>query len=295
MIFIVFLYMAITHPLLAETQDPNTIVATVNNVNVIYKDVKVEPETMQQLSTTDANNIELEKATLAYEKKRLASKMHELIFEQKVTDLGLTVSESEIDGRVEQIFEKANMTTERANTVCQIGHALYDALKAWQQNPSKEDSIYNSMLANTSISREQWNSFQVYFNTPEKLKTFVIPDNIDDMKKNSRKSSKRDLLYEKLENIITQNVTVTINEIETSYEQQYGNAFPKPSFEDAKVVVKCELLAKKKQEAIISWWQKQYNDADIKIESQFIGVKNLLYQSIPVVTVRSRVCSCCEK
>jgi hypothetical protein len=289
------MYMTITLPLLAETQDPNTIVATVNSVNVIYKDVKVEPEMIRQLSTINTNHIELEKATLAFEKERLASKIHDLIFEQIITDWGLSVSESEIDGRVEQLFERANMTTEKANIICQTGQALFDALTAWQQNPSKEDSIFNTMLANTSISREQWNMFQAFYNTPEKLKTFVVPNNINEMKQTSRESSKKDLLCEKLENIITQDVTATINEIETSYEQQYGNAFPKPSFEDAKEVIKCDLLAKKKQEAIISWWQKQYNDADIQTESRFIGVKNILYQSIPVFTVRPRVCSCCEK
>ena len=282
---LVLLQVCAIQNLFAGTQDPNAIVATVNKAKVFYKDIEADPGVIQQLSVKDLNDVELEKMVHLYEQKRLAAKIHEIIFEQKIVDLGLTVSESEINEQVEKIFKETNMTVEEANKVCQAGHAVYEALKAWQKSPTEANSIYDAMLANTSVSRDQWKLFQACYDTAEKLKSLKVPQNIEQMKLNSRQSSKRDLYYIKLEDLITKNVMVTTDEITALYEKRYGKVSPAPRLEDVKELIESELMARKKQEAIITWWKKQYDQSDIQIkEKQFIDPKAFLYQYIPVVT-----------
>jgi len=281
---LVLLHLCATQNLFAITQGADSIVATVNKAKVFYKDIKADSGVIRQLSVKDLNDLELEKMVHLYEKKRLAAKIHEIIFEQKIADLGLTVSESEINERVEKTFKQTNMTVEEANKVCQAGHAIYEALKAWHQSPSEANSIYDTMLAKTTVSRDQWKLFQACYDTSEKLKSLKVPQNIEQMKLNSRQSSKRDLYYIKLEDLITKNIMVTADEITAVYEKRYGKVSPASRLKDVKELIASELMARKKQEAVITWWEKQYEQADIQIkEKRFIDHKSFLYQYIPVV------------
>jgi len=244
-------------------------------VNIPYKNIEVNPRLVQLTAPEDLNEAELQKSVLERQKKSLASKIHLIIFEQKIDELGITVSESEVDARIEEIFK--HVSPEQAEKTCKVTRAIYEALKAWHKNPSKGDYIYENMLADIPISKKQWKIWQTTCNTPEKLKSLVIPDNIENMKQNSRKSAKRDLYYWKLESIITKDVKVTKDEIRRLYEQRYEDSNSTPAFENVRETVKSELLIKKKQKVIKDWWQKQYKKANIKIhKKQFSKVKKML-------------------
>ena len=95
---------------------------------------------------------------------------NEVIFKQKIAELGLTTSEEEVDSRVDEIFEKAGMTDEKAKAICESSRAVYEALMAWQKEPSRGDAIYNEKLADSPINKVQWTVYQACFDTPEKLK-----------------------------------------------------------------------------------------------------------------------------
>ncbi|MBA7711977.1 hypothetical protein ES703_120945 [subsurface metagenome] len=54
------LYVIGVRPLFAETQDPNAVVAIVNDVNVLYKEIKVNPKLVQLAYTEGLNEIRLD-------------------------------------------------------------------------------------------------------------------------------------------------------------------------------------------------------------------------------------------
>jgi len=278
----VLLCMVGTQSLLAETEDPNSIVATVNDVNILYKDIRADLKVVRMLHAGDINTLQLESEVRKQETRRLAGKIRELIFKQKITELGLTASEKEVDSRVEEIFRKTGMTNEKAKAICESGQAVYEALVAWQKNPSNGDAIYNEKLSDSLISKEQWKLWQACYDTPEKLKQLFVPKDIEDMKKNSRKASRIDVLYQKLESVITKNISVGAKEVEEEYKKRYGHISPKPGLEETRqmTMIEKELLTHKKEKAITIWWKEQYNSSKILIlDKHFDGVLDLLNES----------------
>lgn len=260
-----------------QENGPNDLVAIVHGAKILYKDVKVDPKTVQLSHAEQISASQLKSEVHKQEMRRLAGKIHKVIFEQKIDELRITVSEKEVDSRVDEIFRQTNMTSEKAAAVCENARALHEALAAWQKDPSHGDVIYNEKLAGSLISKEQWKAFQVAYDTPEKLKSLVVPKNIDDMKKNSRESSRMDVLNKKLEDVITKNVSVKAEEIEAAYQKKYGNLPERPPLEEVMEKLNVQLLSKKKQEAKKVWWQEHYRQAKIEIKDQrFKDVLNIL-------------------
>ncbi|MDD5326715.1 MAG: hypothetical protein PHY02_02750 [Phycisphaerae bacterium] len=258
-LLLVLLYVVGTPSLHAEIEDSNSVVVSVNDVNILYKDIKVDLKEVQMLHP-EYSKLQIENEVQKQETRRLIGKIREVIFKQKITEFGLTVSEQEVDARVEEIFKKTGMTSEKAKAICESGKAVYEALVAWQMNPSDGNAIYDEKLSDTLISKEQWKLWQRCCDTPEKLKDLVVPKNIEDMKKNSRESSRRDVLYQKLEEVITKDISVSKKEIEEEYRKKHGAE----EIEQMGLIEK-ELLTRKKDMAIRTWWQEQYNKSNIVI------------------------------
>lgn len=262
----------------AQEIETNELVAIVNGTEVFYKDIKVDPKIIQLTYAQELGARQLKKEIRKHEMRRLAGKIHEVIYRQKIDELGLIVSEEEVDYRVEEIFQQANMTSEKAAVICESARAFREALEAWQKNPSMEDVIYNEKLVGSGVTKEQWKLYQICFDTPEKLKLFAAPNNIEDMKRNSRRSSRKDMFYKKLNDIITKNVSVRNEEIEEIYEKKYAHIAEKPPLDELlKETLRLELLIRKKHEAEKLWWQEQYRQAMIEIKNpRFKDVLNIL-------------------
>jgi hypothetical protein len=199
------------------------------------------------------------------ETRRLIGSIRELIFREKVVELGLVASEEEVDWQVEEIFDKVGMTGEKAKDVCERARLVYEGLMAWQANRSLAGAIYEEKLAGSGISREEWKLFQLSYDSAEKLKGMVVPGGIEDMKRKSRESSRKDVLGRKVEQFITREVSVKSEEVEEAYRERYGSLAQKPGFQEVAEKLGSELLVKKKQEAVRLWWLQQYRQADIEI------------------------------
>jgi len=272
-----FLYGERQDPNYTEMQDPNSVVAIVNGTEIFYRDIRIDPNIVQLGYTGDMNTFQLDAEVKKHETRRLTSKIRDVIFAQKVAEFGLTASEEEVGSRVEEIFQKTGTTPEIAKKVSEKARAMYEALAAWHKDPSKANAIYNEKLAGLGVSREGWKLNQLCWDTPEKLRRFVVPDSIDDMKRTSRESSRRDVLYKKLNDIITKDVSVSIEEIEAEYQKEYCHVSPKPPFDDVKESIRSELLSKKKQEAKATWWREQYGKSNIEtFDEQFRDILDML-------------------
>lgn len=260
----------------ARENEPNNLVAIVNGKKIFYHSIKSDPKTLRAIYAQELSTKQLAKEKQQNEMRRLVGRVQGIILEQKIADFGLTATEEEVRSKVEETFEKAGLSDEKAKALCENINTVYEALLEWHENPSTEDAIYNKNLAGR-ISKQRWKLFQSCYNTTEKLKHFKVPKNIDDMKKNSFESSKRDVLYEKLNSIITKDVVVTNQEIIEAYDKKYSHISEKPSFLKVKDELHKESLTQKKKAAIILWRQKQFRQAKIEVKNpQFTEVLNIL-------------------
>jgi len=275
--FISFLFIS------AETQE-ESVVAMVNGHQILYKDIKENPEVFRNFNP-NMDKSQMEAAITEREKKRLTAIIRKTIMDQEIKKLGLQVTKEEVNLYMDKIFQKAGVTENTTREIAASYHALIDALESWQKNPSMSDDIYREQLeSKTNITKKAWEIFKIQYNTPEKLDKLrlMIPKNLVDMKDKSFASHKKDLLYNKLREKITAGVTVQKEELEKYYSLKYKNLQEeeKANFEKIKDALIQELLARKKQEAETNWLQKQINKADIEIrDKKFkdVAVKLLEY------------------
>lgn len=122
---------------------------------------------------------------LRYEIRRLAGKIQEVIFKQQISEDGVNATEKEVWSRVDEIFSKAGVTDKKAKEIAESSRIIYAALLEWHKDPNKADDIYEKMLKSV-ITKDQWRLYQACFDTPEKLRRFAMPDNIEDKKEQLR-------------------------------------------------------------------------------------------------------------
>lgn len=260
-------------------QDANLIVAVVNGEKILYKNIKADPRVVQLGYRNELNSSQMAEAIRGYEMNRLVAKIREIIQRQKIAELGLAVSEKDIVYEIDKRFKEAGIDDRKAKEISENSKVLADALGEWQKDPSRADIIFNEKLASRDISKEQWKGFQVSYDTLDKLAKLrsLIPNSVADMKKFSEKSTEKDLLFNKLRDIVASNVSVSAEEIKAYYEQKYSDLSEKPSLNKIKDSLRLELLSKKKDEVEFKWWQEQYRKAKIEIkDDRFIDVMNLL-------------------
>jgi hypothetical protein len=260
-----------------------SVIAVVNGENIFYQDIKVDPKNIQQGSLKILDPARLEEAVYEAEKGRLAAEILEKIKMQKIIELGLTVSEEEVDFELERKFKIGGIDEKKADEMNKMYQALANALESWQKDPLKGDAIYEEQLA-TYMNKAQWNAFQVSYDTAEKIIKMrsLIPTDLNDMKRQSKESSQKDVLLQKLQDVITSNVSVSDEEIETYYQQKYGHLSEKPRFNDVGAILHQELQFMKKQDVEAAWWKKQYEKSVIEIKDPRFTPKNDFNQTTPV-------------
>ena len=258
-------------------------VAIVNGASISYDDIAVDPRLSEFALPSGVSEAETEIETRAREMRLLRGRVRKIIFDEKVAELNLAASDEEVDFRVEEIFRKTEMTKDEANTMCEEIKLVHEALVEWHNDRERADRIYEEKLAGSSISEDQWKLFQICCDTPEKLRTMVVPKTIEDMKKNSRESAAKDVLYSKLMNVITADVSVTSSEIEQAYAAEYASSPESPPLDEVRSVLEGTLLAKKKDDAMRLWWAEQYKKADIEVKDPRFGdfAKLLMSGGIP--------------
>lgn len=266
---VVVSFFCIINVLHGHAESDISVIAIVNGEKILYRDVKVDPKIVQLTSSKVLDPVSLEEATYEAEKDRLAAKILEIIKMQKIIEFGLTVTAEEADHELERKFKIGGIDEKKADEMSKMYQALATALEAWQKDPLKGDAIYEEKIA-PYMNKAQWNAFQVSYDTAGKIAEMrsLIPTNLNDMKRQSRESSQRDVLFRKLQDIITSNISVSNEEIETYYHQKYHRLSERPSLNEVRDILHQELLFMKKQEIEIVWWKKQYGEVVIEIKNE---------------------------
>ena|GEM_PF-2441104 len=236
----------------------DVVVARVDGVPIHYSQIQAPPQVVDMLRTQTQDSRDLEKEARLWEARRLYWRLRGIIADRAVEAMGITVSPEQVDMRLNRMVETAGMTDDDMERIVTQSNALAEALRAWYADREAKDTIYQTELAPLGIMREQWEAFCVAYPEPDDLQRMVIPDSPADMIANSRQSTTRDLILEKLDATITANIRVSEPELLQAYHARYPEASTAPDFETVRARLEKELLDRQKARARQAWWAAQF-------------------------------------
>ncbi len=259
------------------SDEQREVVAVVNGKSISFTSRLDSRTIAKAVLGPEANETRLQDEIYRIESRHIAGRIHGMIFDEKIIEYGISVTEEEMDQKIKSLIERGLLTDEMTKQVQESIKRLRDALQAWHSNPEQTKAIYDEKLAPFSVTIEQWQMHQALYDKPEKLSKLVIPKNLEEIVNDTRRSSRKDVLHEKLENIITKNVSVSTEEVQALYKDRYSRLPDKPTFDELKEQLHSELITDKKNKTIIRWWKEQYNKSDIEIKDpRFQNVLNIL-------------------
>jgi len=179
-----------------------------------------------------------------------------------------SITEDLVSAEVDAKFVRAGIDETKADKIAKEHHKLLEALEANLRGKAASDKIYEEKLAGTSITREQWEAFRVFYGTHEKVSEFrrLIPKSLADMKANSRRSTRKDLALAKIESNLTKDVTVSDEEVMEEYKKRYATEPAPPPYTKVKDDLRQQVMQQKRRSIIRAWWRDQYEKAGILIE-----------------------------
>ncbi|RKY35751.1 MAG: hypothetical protein DRP78_05225, partial [Candidatus Omnitrophota bacterium] len=234
LLFFILFFLIHQNIVIAQDIPDNTLIATVNGNEITYKEIvpcKEHIEYMKfnykKIHNQAITEEELKKYLEDTEKHSLANKIRNIVKNQAIKTLGIIVTQEEIENKIEdmiKLIENAGISEKQAfKEVQEKSFLMIKALKIWQKNQDKSTDIYKRLLFPRNISLDEWQIWRINYSTPEKLQELqkFIPKTIEDMRKNSYKSAKKDLLWEKTRNFFGKNIVATDKEINEYHKKKY--------------------------------------------------------------------------
>lgn len=257
----IFIAVLAIQPLFAAEKKMDSVVAVMDGENITYKDIAYHRKYAEYFYGKKLEPSQLEQLIKQEEMKALLRKIRNYAFDYKVKSLGITVSEQDVDKRVDKIWQ--GITTDMANKILNDSKLTYAALLEWQKNTSESESIYNKYLS-SFMGMEQWELYKISYETPEQLSKFYVPKDIDDIKRMSRESSRKDLLYEKLRNIVAGDIT-TPDKDYMAKKIEYDKSIGIEITPARKIEIRQEAIEKNKDKAMEEMWLQTYEEMGLKI------------------------------
>lgn len=242
-----------------NVDNSRTVVASVNNVPILREDIE---DQMGEASRGNDSGGSLKRREMR--EGKLFAKIKTIIFEQQIKAFEITASESEVDDRINEIIAQTHITDDVAAAMCQKMQALKSALLEYYNSPGLEDAIYLKNLKPLGVSEFEWDQFKANYNTLKRIQAMVVPENLSDMKSNSRASARKDILYDKLMKKVSGEVTVSPLEIKDFYEKSYKGRNEEKGFAETLDEIVGELLVQKRRKCEGQWWSRMLFEADIK-------------------------------
>ena len=236
-----------------KSKTTSTVVATVDGAPVYQDEIEI------RFLKEEASATEMEI-------NRLEARIRQIIEESVIKELNIQATTAEIKAEVDSKFEQAGIDQAQADKIAEMYKVLVVALKKWHDNKSQSTEIYEEHL-NKFMTQAQWQLWQESCPSAKELMPLKkqMPQSLDDMKRTSFQSSKRDVLYAKLVDHVTKNIRVQDNEVRAAYAERYQGVADKPSFPTVEEQLKAEVLARKRQLAMAEWWESRFRQANIHI------------------------------
>lgn len=204
-----------------------------------------------------------------------------MVIEDAVRSYGIVVDNQEVRSKVEEVLEKGGVDENAARRTRSRLLKIADALEQWQHNPDHGNEIYNTLLEN-EISKAQWELLKNHYYSQNKLEALrsQLPKNFEDMIQETMDATRRQLLREKLFEIITRDVAVDESDVR-DYKRQHGvnNDINEPDYNDQ---IREQALNAKKHAHFNDWLRRQVvttpvelRDSDLKRALRLKGVSLL--------------------
>ena len=264
----------------------DNIVAIVNGKQIPYSRIKIDRkfysshiELLEQEQGRKIKPEEVEQVLLEKEKEILLQVIKQIIWEEQIKRFGLDVSDEELKQAFNKSFQNFDFSKETEKGR-QYLLKIIETLEEIDKHPEASEEIYKRNLA-SDIDRMSWEIIREQYRTPEKrdiLKRAAYRS-VEEIKQRSLETMRPLILRNKLWDIVTKNVFVTEEEIQTEYRRRYGEK-SKTDYKDVRASLKKKLLAQKKEQKILTWWQEQYKKAKIEIKDErFKDVLEILIPS----------------
>ncbi|MCH2075197.1 MAG: hypothetical protein MK130_10190 [Puniceicoccaceae bacterium] len=193
-------------------------IAQIDDFEVYQSDIRVTDRDIGLMFITEDQN-ELDRFKEQAENQNFINQIFAYIVDREISARNIFVSTEEIENRLERNIEIAGIDNKHASQLNEIYGKLSEALEFTIRNPNiNKDKIYEDMLARSSIKQVDWALFSDQYDTLEKVERMrsLIPKNVEDIKSNSRKSTERDLIIEKLKVDVLGISNSTIHDKETA-------------------------------------------------------------------------------
>ena len=245
----------------------NSIVAMVDGISISSKDIDSREDILTEIKSKRENisDKEIENLVITEEKELLTKRIEYAIKTHKIKELGLTVSEEELEKEAGKVID--GVPSDEKIRIDRKNAALVGCLKEVLKNPSSSDQIYNAKLTGI-MSRDEWDHDKKVYDSPESVADLekLIPLDWGKVKQQMKQHAmKQFLLDKKLEATITKDVLVTEDELTRYIENEKHVKNLGSNKEKIRGLYKNELLESKKQAALKGFWETAYKKANIQI------------------------------
>jgi hypothetical protein len=236
----------------------STVVASVEGIPIYQHEIDVRPD-------------DIEAFVAGRELDMLDARIMQTIEDHAIQAIGIKATEDEVRSEVDSKFEQSGLDDAQARKIADMYRTLVVGLEKWHKNRTQSVKIYEEDLAEF-MTQAQWHQWQKSCPSSKDLVKIKkqIPKGIDDMKKNSLQSSKRDILRSKLVDHVTAGVCVKEDEIRVLYTDKYRGNSDKPDLSTVQDNLRAEILKRKKQETMTEWRKTRFRQASIQIKNKRI-------------------------
>lgn len=273
-----------------QINNADRVIAKVGEVEILYKDVYVNPKMLAgniEMSKGNApSEQELLNAVNNAEKQRFLSKVEYIIRANAVSSLNIVVDSKELRDMALQFAEKELKLYSKPGKTLQ--EAYYDAMRVREKffsvlkkavdAPEREQEIYDTEINNTELNKflhlnhEAWSiTLKQCIKNPATFNSKILE--FDEYLKTKEIGLRPYLIKRKLDEAITSDVKVTAEDVEKSYQQQIELGLVNKDKDPVKAKndIARDMLNGRKEKALIVWLQNEYKKVDI-IDSRFSGI-----------------------
>lgn len=133
------------------------VIATVNGKPIVESEIQVPEESAEYARASNVPAEEMAKWTHEMRQKTLEKRIHEVLEESALNEIGVTLEPAEVDQYMEA-FREYVASIKPGLTIEQFGRQSNARIKAWdrlRESPDKTDEIYAELLAPLGMDREE--------------------------------------------------------------------------------------------------------------------------------------------
>lgn len=197
-------------PLTASSQP----VAIFSGVEILRSEVHIDSDVLP--NSDKLSNGEILAQANQLENRRLSSRLNDIVTQQVLDEYNISASEEEIEAHLDYQMRIVDFNQDKVDQINELSVKVAEALDYSLSNQESTDQeIYDLYLSNTDVSYDSWKLYRKYNGgSKEKVDEFksLIPNNLDDVKRMSHASAKKDVLLVKIARTLFPDVEISDEE-----------------------------------------------------------------------------------